>query len=127
MRNEGKVTAKSQPSKGSGLMTCPGCGAKIWTYFGFPGEEVCEFCAPADHPVHRKPTPIPKVVWTHKCPKNINGIRVKDASPYYNPVEVNGQVWVTLVPEDEDLERIWEFCPATGQTMDMTEKVYSED
>jgi hypothetical protein len=51
---------------------------------------------------------------THKPPSEVYGTPVYQSG---DPLEVNGESWVTLVPEDDKDERIWEFSVTTGRLM----------
>jgi hypothetical protein len=50
----------------------------------------------------------------HKLPTSIGGTRVEPAG---DPLTVRGEEWLTLIPSDEDDERIWEFSLTTGRLL----------
>lgn len=50
----------------------------------------------------------------HTPPKEWRGTAVWVCG---DPLTVNGEDWVTLVPEDTDDERLWEFSLTTGRTI----------
>lgn len=52
----------------------------------------------------------------HKQPSKIAGTPVHAIS---DELIVKGQPWVTLMPTDEDDDRVWEWCPATGEILEM--------
>jgi len=35
------------------------------------------------------------------------------------PMKAKGEIWVTLIPEDESDERIWEYSITTGRVLQM--------
>lgn len=47
----------------------------------------------------------------HKVPSKIDGVPVEQMG---EPLEMNGERWLTLVPPGED-ERIWEFSVTSGR------------
>jgi hypothetical protein len=50
----------------------------------------------------------------HTPPKVWNGCEVYVCG---DPLTINGEDWVTLVPEDSEDERLWEFSLTTGRTI----------
>lgn len=45
-----------------------------------------------------------------------------DGTPVHairDELTVNGRPWVTLMPTGEDDDRVWEWCPETGEILEM--------
>ncbi len=47
-------------------------------------------------------------------PVTINGVRVEQQG---DVLTVRGEEWLTLVPEDDNDERVWEYSLTTGRIM----------
>ncbi len=58
----------------------------------------------------------------HKIPKEIDGIPVVEGAD--SPTLVKGEEWMTMMPKDISIDRIWEFSLTTGRILDMTAEVY---
>lgn len=50
-----------------------------------------------------------------KVPTSIGGIPV--IATHRDPVEVNGERWITLFAEDEEDQSVWEFSLTSGRTL----------
>ena len=58
----------------------------------------------------RKPAYTPP----YQPPRIFRGTPLREPGP---PMELNGEIWVTLTPEDEHSDRIWEFSLTTGRLL----------
>ena len=47
-----------------------------------------------------------------KLPVKINGVKVRESS---TPLEYNGGLWHTMVPIDNEDNRVWEWDKKTGR------------
>lgn len=54
----------------------------------------------------------------HTPPTMVGGCEVYVCG---DPLTVNGEAWVTLVPEEAEDERLWEFSLTTGRTIQMAD------
>lgn len=60
-----------------------------------------------------------------RIPTKIEGIKVIPQSD--EGLEVRGQIWFTMVPEDDSIRRMWEFSISTGRILDMTHVITRGD
>lgn len=49
-----------------------------------------------------------------KAPKTISGVPVFQSG---DPMKTHGEAWVTMVPEDDNDGRLWEFSLTTGRIL----------
>lgn len=55
---------------------------------------------------------------THKPPTAVGGTPVTAWTD--RPLKSGGEVWVTLVPDEEDDERLWEWSLTTGRLIEVS-------
>jgi hypothetical protein len=49
---------------------------------------------------------------TREAPSHVQGVAVEAIG---EPMVLRGVTWITLVPVDDDDDRLWEWCPSTGR------------